>query len=102
MQGNYFIDETFSRISLLEAGEYENCTFKGCDFSNQDFSWYKFVECEFIECNLSMVKLYESTLREVDFKGCKLLGLRFDACNQIGLSVGFDDCQLNNASFFKT
>src|SRR5690606_14244130 len=100
MHDNYFIDEKFVRLSSLETGEYENCIFTGCDFSNKDFCRFKFIECAFVECNLSLVKLYESTIRNVNFKGCKLLGLRFDSCNTIGLSFSFDNCQLDNASFY--
>jgi uncharacterized protein YjbI with pentapeptide repeats len=31
-----------------------------------------------------------------------MLGLRFDTCNDFGLSFSFDSCQLNHSSFFKT
>jgi uncharacterized protein YjbI with pentapeptide repeats len=31
-----------------------------------------------------------------------MLGLRFDTCNEFGLSFSFDGCQLNLSSFFKT
>jgi uncharacterized protein YjbI with pentapeptide repeats len=31
-----------------------------------------------------------------------MLGLRFDTCNEFGLSFSFDSCQLNHSSFYKT
>jgi len=31
-----------------------------------------------------------------------MLGLRFDACNEFGLSFSFNGCQLNHSSFYKT
>jgi uncharacterized protein YjbI with pentapeptide repeats len=31
-----------------------------------------------------------------------MLGLRFDTCNEFGLSFSFDNCQLNHSSFYKT
>jgi uncharacterized protein YjbI with pentapeptide repeats len=31
-----------------------------------------------------------------------MLGLRFDSCNEFGLSFSFDSCQLNHCSFYKT
>jgi len=30
-----------------------------------------------------------------------MLGLRFDACSQFGLSFSFEGCQLNHSSFYK-
>jgi uncharacterized protein YjbI with pentapeptide repeats len=38
----------------------------------------------------------------VKFKGCKLLGLLFETCNQFGLGFEFENCQLNNSVFYKT
>ena len=31
-----------------------------------------------------------------------MLGLRFENCNQVGLSVSFKNCNLNLSSFFRT
>ena len=31
-----------------------------------------------------------------------MLGLRFDTCNEFGLSFSFDNCQLNHSTFYKT
>ena len=31
-----------------------------------------------------------------------MLGLRFDDCNEFGLSFSFEGCQLNHSSFYKT
>lgn len=98
----YLSDHTFSKIRALEKGEYENCVFKNCDFAEQSLAEYSFVECEFIACNLSLIKLYKTTFRDVVFQECKMLGLRFETCNPFGLSFSFDGCQLNHASFYKT
>lgn len=85
----------------LRKGEYENCTFHQCDFSGSDLSHVKFIDCVFKSCNLSLAKLNETTFQSVKFKDCKMLGLRFDTCNEFGLSFSFDQCQLNHSSFFK-
>jgi uncharacterized protein YjbI with pentapeptide repeats len=37
----------------------------------------------------------------VRFKDCKLLGVHFEQCNEFLLSVSFDTCLLNLASFFR-
>ena len=95
-------DNAFLTQNLLMAGEYENCTFKGFDFSSVDLSEFKFIECIFDNCNLSMVKLRNAVLSDTKFIGCKMLGLHFNECNQIGLSPGFENCNLSQSSFYKT
>ena len=86
----------------LVDGEYEYCTFLNCDFSNADLSGIVFMECEFDECNLSMAKLVKTTLRDIRFKNCKMLGMHFENCNEFGLAVSFDNCNLSDSSFYKT
>jgi fluoroquinolone resistance protein len=98
-------DETFTNIDYTQMpllkGEYEGCKFLNCDFSNADLSEIKFSECELVACNLSLAKLVNTALREVRFKECKMLGLRFDQCNTLGLAIGFEQCTLNHSSFYK-
>jgi fluoroquinolone resistance protein len=101
-----WIDEIFEKIDFttkpLEYGEYEKCDFNNCVFSNTDISEIKFIDCRFTDCNLSLVQVVKTVLRDVWFKDCKMLGIRFDSCNQFALSFGFDGCILNHSSFYKT
>lgn len=85
----------------LKKGEYVECTFTHCDFSQSTLAGCKFIECTFIQCNLSVTKLTDTALRNVHFKNCKMLGLRFDECAEFGFSVSFDGCMLNMSSFYK-
>lgn len=101
MKETYLQDQTFEPGQRLERGEYENCLFRGCDLSEQDFSQYSFIDCTFDACNLSLAKLHKTLLNNVQFEDCKMLGLRFDHCNPIGLSFSFTGCQLQHASFYK-
>lgn len=105
MEQFFISDETFDKVDFKanppKVGEYECCTFSSCDFSNTDLSEIKFVDCVFDACNLSLVKLSNTVLRDITFKGCKMLGLRFDSCNQFGLSFSADHCVLNHSSFYK-
>lgn len=89
------------RDKPLTIGEYENCTFINCDFSEANLSDINFLECEFIGCNFSLVKLTNTSLREVRFKKCKLLGLHFEDCNNLLITIDFEDCILNISSFYK-
>jgi len=105
MQNNYTEGKLFEKLNLslepLGKGEYENCTFKNCDFSNADLSDYKFYGCVFFGCNMSLAKLYKTAFMDVSFKECKLLGLLFENCNEHGITISFENCNLTHASFFK-
>lgn len=100
-QGNQTFDKLNLKLTPLQKGEYEQCVFKNIDFSEQDLSDYKFYDCEFIACNLSLVKTKNTSLQNIHFKDCKLLGFRFDVAQPFGLSFRFENCILNNASFFQ-
>ena len=43
-----------------------------------------------------------TAFREVIFKDCKMFGLSFSDCNEFGLDFSFENCALNNSSFYKT
>ena len=97
-------NKTFDKLNFtntpLEKGEYEKCTFQSCDFSNANLFDQKFFDCRFIECNLSLAKLDKTLFRDVQFKQCKMLGLLFEKCNEHGLSVSFENCNLTHSSFY--
>lgn len=48
-----------------------------------------------------MVNFHNTAFRGAIFKTCKLLGVAFNECNKLLLSVEFQDCQLNLSSFLK-
>jgi len=75
----YFENKIFEKVDFsvekLARGEYDNCTFIDCIFSNVNLSNYTFIECEFDTCNLSLSKFKNASLKDVNFKNCKLLGI---------------------------
>jgi fluoroquinolone resistance protein len=97
----YIQDQIFEKDDLVGKGEYESCTFRNGDFSDKDLSGFKFIDCIFLGCNFSLAKLNKTSFQDVKFQDCKMLGLRFDNCNEFGLSFTFDNCQLNHASFYQ-
>ena len=101
MSEPYFSEQTFESHSIPIRGEYDRCFFKGLNFLDQDLSSYSFNDCTFHDCNFSMAKLINTAFRDVKFKGCKLMGLRFEDCNPFGLSFLFEDSTLNHATFFQ-
>jgi uncharacterized protein YjbI with pentapeptide repeats len=104
MEKVYISEETFDRKDFTEVGfavgEYNNCQFRGCYFAQIDLSDCKFIGCTFVDCNLSLIRMYRSAFRDVLFKECKMLGMRFDTCLDFGLTVAFANCQLNHSSFY--
>jgi len=105
MSNPFITDRSFKGIDFtakpLSKAEYENCLFDSCIFSNSNLSNIVFMECEFTDCDLSNVNLTNTTFKETDFKRSKLLGTRFDHCNDFLLSFNFYDCILNLSSFYK-
>ncbi len=101
MEHIYESEKTFEKINSLPKGEYENCIFKNCNFENGDLKDIKFYDCQFINCNLSLVKIANTIFRDVKFSECKMLGMSFESCNEYGLTVSFNNCNLNHSSFYK-
>jgi fluoroquinolone resistance protein len=95
------VEKTDFSETKLPKNEYENCQFKQCTFVNADLSNVKFSDCEFVDCNLSTTKLHQTSMQNVRFKQCKLLGLHFDNCTAFLFSVDFEDCILNLSTFYK-
>ena len=46
-----------------------------------------------------MAKSKQTSLKDVRFKNCKLVGFPFNTCNDFLISIDFDGCNLNLASF---
>lgn len=80
-------------------GDYEECVFSGCNFSGSDLAGSNFGDCRFVNCDLSNALLTGITLRDTHFESCKLLGIKFESCNELLFSVGFEKCLLDFASF---
>ena len=100
----YFEEEAFkqldSKITPLQAGQYEHCTFVECDISESDLRDVRFIECEFVNTNLSNCNLYKCSFQNVVFRECKLLGLLFERSDQLNFSLRCYDCNLSHSSFF--
>ena len=103
--GDYFSDQEYAGAdysnAALPKGDYENCIFTHCNLSNCDLSGVNFIECEFEDCDFSMAKIANTAFREATFKSCKMLGLRFENCDRLLFSAGFEACHLNLSSFYQ-
>lgn len=95
-------NETFEKLDKLDNhNEYEGCTFINCDFSEGYLTSTKFIESEFVDCNLSNVRFDDSSILDVQFKNCKMIGIQFDRINQLLFAAIFENCQLNDCTFFE-
>jgi fluoroquinolone resistance protein len=96
-------NKTFEKINFsgkdLKNREFEKCTFQQCDFSNSNLSDNRFSDCIFLNCNLAMAKLFNTGLRTVSFKDCKLIGINFNDTEDFLFGVKFENCMLDYASF---
>lgn len=88
-------------IDKLPVNEYENCRFMNCNFYSSNLMNVTFRECTFDSCDFSLAKLGNTTLNDVKFVGCKLVGVQFEECNPFLFSVDFENCVLKLAVFYK-
>lgn len=98
-------DLVFTKVDFAEENiqgyEFEACSFRQCSFAHCDLSKVDFIDCQFENCNLMMAKPTDTGLKDVQFKGCKLVGFDFSLCNDFLFQVEFDSCQLDYAIFSK-
>ncbi|AYD48179.1 pentapeptide repeat-containing protein [Arachidicoccus soli] len=90
----------FERENQLRQDEYVRCAFINCNFSEEHFSNFRFENCRFIDCNLHMLKVVNTLFSDIDFKGSKMNGIKFETANPF-VSFSFDNCLLNHSSFYK-
>lgn len=98
------IDQTFKNQNYIQTrlpkSEYENCIFEGCNFSDGYLDNQNFMECEFIDCNLSNTNIAHTIFKEVTFLHCKMMGLKFEDCNDFLMDFSFHECTLDFSSFY--
>lgn len=103
-----FSDILFENVTInsdkVSDKQFYNCQFKRCDFTDTEFNHCRFEESTFTDCNLSLLKVTGSKFRNVMFKTCKLIGIDWTRANwpniQISSTMDFDECSLNDSSFF--
>ncbi|UII77334.1 pentapeptide repeat-containing protein [Flagellimonas sp. HMM57] len=105
MKDSFIADQEFVGIDYtknrLPKADYENCIFTNCTFTNAYLDNQNFMECEFVACDLTNANISHTTFKESLFKDSKLIGLRFEDCNEFLLSVQFDNCNLHLTSFYQ-
>ena len=80
---------------------YDNCRFLNCNFYSSNLVDVSFRDCSFESCDFSLASLKNTALSDIQFIGCKLVGVQFDDCNPFLFSVTFENCVLKLAVFQK-
>lgn len=105
MNERYIQDQVFDTTDFtqqpLAQADYDGCIFNNCNLYETELSGCMFIDCQFNGCNLSLAKLDKTGLRNVSFKDCKMLGLRFDTCLEFAIEFSFNNCQLDHSSFYQ-
>jgi fluoroquinolone resistance protein len=103
--GGEYDGELLSGLRLEDAS-LARATFTGCRFERvalgrADLAGVAFDEVELADCDLSSATLAGAKLRDVVFRGCKLLGIDWSAIAQspIGQPLVFERCQLDHGIF---
>jgi fluoroquinolone resistance protein len=99
MDNEIYEGQNFGQNAFKRA-DYEQCTFHNCQFACVDLTGIIFSECQFVDCDFSNAQIGNTGFREVTFKQCKLMGVRFDRCHTLLLSFTFQNCILNFSSFY--
>jgi fluoroquinolone resistance protein len=97
-----YADERFegleARDLVLRGKVFENCHFQRCQLPSAKLGTTRFVGGSFESCDLSNLDVRGASLREVGFKGCKLIGVNWALTATMG-SLSFESCVLDLASF---
>lgn len=89
----------------ITRADFIACQFERCVFTEAAFAHCSFTDCRFTGCDLSLARVPGSRFTDTRFHSSKLLGVDWtkagDAViSKLFLSVHFDDCLLNYATFF--
>lgn len=103
MTTSFWEDKEFTKKDYtqnpLPKGNYENCHFVDCLFSESFLDNQNFVECTFEGCDLTNANIAHTTFNDVTFDNCKMVGVQFETCNHLLLSLHFIGCNLSVSSF---
>lgn len=100
----FFADQQYLKIDYtqtpLTKGHYDNCVFSQCNFKGGYVDNILFTDCQFIDCDLSNSNIAHTQFNTVAFKKCKLVGVRFDRCDQNLLQISLAHCNASLACFY--
>ena len=69
------LDQVMGREQVFSKGYFEGCHFRDCHFQNACFDRCDFENCIFENCELDKVGFSGSSLRDVRFMQCRMMGV---------------------------
>jgi fluoroquinolone resistance protein len=94
--------EKFSKLVLenekITLKVFEECEFVDCNLINCRFEKCKFLTCTFSECIISALTPLDCRFNEVNFKGCKVIGVDWTKTQYLK-DLNFAGCQVNYSNF---
>ncbi len=101
-QKDTYSQEIFSKQILAEviiqSKIFDECEFTDCIFVATKFEKCRFLNCKFGKCDLSNLNPVNSEFREVEFTGCKAIGIDWTKAGKIK-ELSFTDCLVNYSNF---
>ena len=99
-----FFSESFSGLDAknetISFIKFQDCTFTRCFFSNVQFRGCSFLDCIFKNCDLSLIKVEDSSFRNVEFKDSKVIGVDWVSA-AYPILINFENSLLNYSNFKK-
>lgn len=103
MADDEFDDKTFEGLDCgganLGGKSFYQCEFRNLSAVEVDLSNCVFEDCNFDGCDLTMAVLKDVSLRGVQFKDSKLMGVDWSLAGGLTFAVGFENCVLSHGSF---
>jgi fluoroquinolone resistance protein len=88
----------FQSLDLRLHPHFEECQFQGIDFSNYDLKSIAFLDCTFTSCNMANQPLHNASMRNIVFKGCKLMGVNWCSLKRLE-DPQYYECKMDFSSF---
>ncbi len=107
--GEQYENARFVRLTEHERAfsgvDFVGCVFDHCAFTECRFSHCSFTECQFAHCDLSLLHVPGARFTDTRFHSSKLLGIDWTKAgsaviSKLFLSISFEECLLNYATFF--
>lgn len=105
MMTSEWYDETITPDNLdqviWENAHLEYCTIDGVDLQGLSLKNSTFSECRFVNCNLSSVNIGDTRLQSVQIEACKMMGVNFSTCSDLGFKIEAVDSDFSHSIFYQ-
>ncbi len=93
-----YTEKEIASLSFEPEASFENCEFRAIDFSEISLKSVAFLECKFTNCNLANQPMVNTSVRDVVFETCNLVGINWCSLRRLD-NAKFIDSKLNYSTF---